>query len=430
MLENQKELTFEYRDEFKRQPFAEKLIKLILSEHDFFPLAITGQWGTGKTEFCQKTVHLINKKYSNDLTAEYLNAFSEDSYNDPLFSITSTICKTFIQNESKREKYFERIIKDLIPHLGISAIKSFCPPAAAIIESAHDTIEKLNKESVKQNLENRAQIDSSIKDLKELIKEISDGKPFVLFIDELDRCKPDFALHTLETVKHIFDTKNLKIIFVINKNQLIEIIKHSYGNNEETAEKYLDKFFQTQLKLPEFSKSQNQEIQNTITYLNQQFKHNKVFDLPLFNNSTDPNRIKENSDPANLLRELSVYYNLSLRDIEKLTKYILIYSTLHPFSQDLPAFSTIEAYAIFHFAFNKKAFQNFKTGRPILDGCKDLFVSDSEVGIIKPARMRLQQFLYNQDDHRFYGYVGTTSVEDRHKFLKDTLFQLDNLLLQ
>lgn len=430
MLQNPKELTFEDRDEFKRQPFAEQLIKLISSEHNFFPLAITGQWGTGKTEFCKKTVHLINKKYANNLTVEYLNAFSEDSYNDPLFSITSTICRTFIQNDSKREKYFERFVKTLIPLFGIAVIKSFCPPAADIIKSAQDAIERFNKENVKQNLENRAQIDSSIKNLKDLIEEISDGKPFVLFIDELDRCKPDFALRTLEVVKHIFDTENLKIIFVINKEQLVEIIKHSYGNNEETAEKYLDKFFQTQLKLPEFSKSQNQQVQNSITYLNKLFRDNKIFDLPLFNTDRDSSKQKENSDPANLLKELSVHYNLSLRDVEKLTKYILIYSITHPLNHDLPAFALIEAYAIFHFTFNKKAFQNFKTRRPILEGCGDLFVPDSEIGLTTPARVKLHQFLYDADDSRFYYYTGNSSVEDRNKFLKDILFNLDNLLLQ
>ena len=424
------EFTFEYRDEFGRRPFAEKLIKLISSEHNFFPLAITGQWGTGKTEFCKKTVHLINKQHNGTLTAEYLNAFSEDSYNEPLLSITSTICKTFIKDESKKGKYLKKFAQVLIPHLGASALKVLFPPLAPVVESAKDAITQFNTENIQQNLENRSKIETSIKKLKELIKEISDNKPFVLFIDELDRCRPDFALHTLETVKHIFDTENLKIIFVINKEQLIETIKHSYGNTEDSAEKYLDKFFQIQLKLPEYSTSQNQQTQNSIKYLNQLFTRNKVFNLPLFNENRGQGKQGDNSDPARLLRELSTHYNLSLRDIEKLTKYILIYSTLHSRNHDLPAFALIEAYAIFHFTFNKKVFQNFKNNRPILQGCNDLSTAESEINLIAPARDLLHKFLYNENDYTLYNYIGNSSVNERNKFLEDTLFYLDNLLLQ
>lgn len=210
----------------------------------------------------------------------------------------------------------------------------------------------------------------------------------------------------------------------------MEIIKHSYGNNEETAEKYLDKFFITQLKLPEFSKLRNQQIQNSTKYLDQLFLENKIFDLPLFHKDRDEGKQGRNSDPARLLKELSSHYNLSLRDIEKLANHILIYSILHPHDQDLPALALIEAYAIFHFTFNQKAFQNFKSNHKILEGCNDLSVPESEIKLITPARLMLHDFLHNKDDSRFLYYVGTSDVEYRNKFLKDTLFYLDNLLLQ
>ena len=424
------EYTFEFRDEFDRRPFAEKLIKLILSEHDFFPLAITGQWGTGKTEFCKKTVHLISEQHNNTITAEYLNAFSEDPYDDPLLSITSTICKTFIKDESRKGEYLKKFAKLLVPHLGASALKALFPLLTPVVDSAKDAIVQFNTENIQQNLENRSQIESSIKELKELIKEVSNNKPFVLFIDELDRCRPNFALHTLETVKHIFDTENLKIIFVINKEQLIEIIKHSYGNNEYNAEKYLDKFFQIQLKLPEFSKSRNQQIQNSAKYLDDQFKRKGVFNLPLFNEDSNPNKQGKNSDAARLLIELSTIYNLSLRDIEKLTKHILIYSTLYNRGHKLPIFALIDAYAIFHFTFNKKAFQNFKNNLPILEDNNDLFIPDSEVSSPIPARLLLHHYLYDPDDTTSYPYTGTSDVAFRNRYLKEALFALDNLLLQ
>lgn len=55
------EITFDTRDEFNRRPFAERLIDLLKNENSLFPMSINGAWGTGKTEFCKKTVHLIRE---------------------------------------------------------------------------------------------------------------------------------------------------------------------------------------------------------------------------------------------------------------------------------------------------------------------------------------------------------------------------------
>ena len=43
-----KEFTFTERDEFKRQPIAEKVINLLNSEVIVSPMVIDGAWGTGK----------------------------------------------------------------------------------------------------------------------------------------------------------------------------------------------------------------------------------------------------------------------------------------------------------------------------------------------------------------------------------------------
>lgn len=426
------EYTFEFRDEFKRRPFAEKLINLILDDNDFFPLAITGQWGTGKTEFCKKTVNLINKKYSNSLTAEYLNAFAEDSYNDPLLSITSTICKTFIKDESKRKTYIKRFARALIPHLGTSTIKILFPPLSPVVNSLEYAITQANKENVRQNLENRTQIESSIQELKDLISEVSNEKTFVLFIDELDRCRPDFALHTLEAVKHIFETNNLKIIFVLNREQLLGIIKHSYGENEEIAERYLDKFFHVHLRLPEFSSLSEEELQarNSSKYLDLLFSEKKVFDLTLFDDGSHPDLLGtgKNSQVARLLRELADFHNLSLRDVEKLSHYITLYEKFHPHPPHKSlSHSLIEAYAIFHFSLNKTTLRNIKNKRPLLEVCHDIIRQKEGSEIL--ARYLLGISLFHHPDIDSYKYVGNDTVLQRQSFLFKTLHNLDNLLL-
>ena len=55
-------LTFDKRDEFNRKPIAEKIITLLESDIDVSPLLIDGDWGTGKSEFCQKLINLMDKE--------------------------------------------------------------------------------------------------------------------------------------------------------------------------------------------------------------------------------------------------------------------------------------------------------------------------------------------------------------------------------
>lgn len=59
------ELTFEYRDEFKRRVIAEKIINLLMDD-EFSPMVLDGDWGVGKTEFCHKLINLIRADQSKE----------------------------------------------------------------------------------------------------------------------------------------------------------------------------------------------------------------------------------------------------------------------------------------------------------------------------------------------------------------------------
>ena len=72
----------------------------------------------------------------------------------------------------------------------------------------------------------------------------------VIVIDELDRCKPIYAIELLETIKHFFGVKNIIFVFLVNKKQLQSIVSTSYLQDDECSE-YFEKFFDIQFNLPE-----------------------------------------------------------------------------------------------------------------------------------------------------------------------------------
>ena len=53
--------TFDTPDEFNRKPIAENIIRLLTLDIDLSPMVIDGGWGTGKTEFCQKLIRLMQQ---------------------------------------------------------------------------------------------------------------------------------------------------------------------------------------------------------------------------------------------------------------------------------------------------------------------------------------------------------------------------------
>ena len=75
------------------------------------------------------------------------------------------------------------------------------------------------------------------------------GQPLVFIIDELDRCRPTFAIELLERVKHIFDVGNIVFVFGINRSDLVKSLESVYG--EIDAGTYLRRFFDMEFTLPE-----------------------------------------------------------------------------------------------------------------------------------------------------------------------------------
>ena len=55
----------------------------------------------------------------------------------------------------------------------------------------------------------------------------------VFIIDELDRCRPDFAIRLIERIKHFFDISKIVFVLVIDKTQFSKVICHNYGYDEK-----------------------------------------------------------------------------------------------------------------------------------------------------------------------------------------------------
>ena len=139
-----------------------------------------------------------------------------------------------------------------------------------------------------------------------------------MFIDELDRCRPDYAVDMLEVIKHVFDIENVKVVLVTNTKQLRAAINHRYGA-EVDAQKYLDKFLKYSFALPDKIVTQSEEGRALVSvhYFEWLIKDSSIEGVLI-----SGYRVME------CINEMIRRNNLSLRETERLVRFLEIYHSL------------------------------------------------------------------------------------------------------
>ena len=72
----------------------------------------------------------------------------------------------------------------------------------------------------------------------------------IFVIDELDRCRPDYALEVLEVIKHLFSVPRVHFVLGVNLEALEGMVCARYGPDID-AHRYLGKFIHVRLELPD-----------------------------------------------------------------------------------------------------------------------------------------------------------------------------------
>ena len=236
-----------------------RFVELLSNMEDAcYSIALNGEWGSGKTFFIkqaqlildaqnpqssipEKTRNEVKRIIQNRLsvpdsyTSVYYDAWANDNHEDPLLSL---IYEVIHSGQSSYTPERERNLGTAISNI-------------ADLLTGRNISDVLNDLRGKDKLEN-IQKQASLKELvREFINNLIEehGNRLIIFVDELDRCKPDYAIHFLERIKHYFDDDRVTFVFSVSLSQLQWTVKSYYGT-EFNATRYLDKFFDIQLTLP------------------------------------------------------------------------------------------------------------------------------------------------------------------------------------
>lgn len=319
------------RDEFNRKPIAEKIIKLLTSDIDLSPMIIDGDWGTGKSEFCHKLINKFRAEYT-DAQILYIDAFQADHADNPLMTIIAEIM-TLIPDEQKKKGFLKKALPAIrygtkaVLKAGVSHImkESADSIADGFEKEIQDAANAAIDATVTALLKDHEEAEKNLKALQALLTELAQDNPIIIFIDELDRCRPDFSVQMLEVIKHTFNVENVKFVLVTNSNQLKAAINHAYGASIDST-RYLDKFIKFTITLPDkFDANYNEAKIASIEHFN-----NLLSQSPILQNTTlikiEHGQYK--SPAINVIHRLIETNKLSLREVETFIRYIEITNSL------------------------------------------------------------------------------------------------------
>ena len=250
------------KDVLNRDPFIEnvmEVIETISSRPQGCCFCINGNWGSGKTfviNQIENRLAIIQSEETNDnkYIVFHYDCWKYDYYEEPLIAIVAALNDFIISSNSifnKNENvYTDAVIKKVKETIGTIAGEicknkigiDLVDVVKGIKDDADNEIEK------KQSFDELYDFKQSLDFIREEIGKLAESKTVIIFIDELDRCLPTYAIKVLERVHHLFsDLNNVIVVITMDKKQLEHSIKQIYG--EIDVDTYLRKFISFKLDL-------------------------------------------------------------------------------------------------------------------------------------------------------------------------------------
>ena len=239
-------------------------------------IGVYGDWGSGKSSLmymCKDRLIKIDKK----IKCLVFNGWLFENYEDAKTAILGTILDVIAKEESLSQKAKD-IIKGLYKSIDkFKVVKGavkygtdflltggmgtlFNITTNQILEKVKDNVEKSDLEEIRSNISDELNNKELREDIRKFQKEFatlleeSKISRLVVFIDELDRCRPDTILDTLEAIKlFLFDGK---VAFVIGADErhISYAVKSKFKDIEgiqiDIGKEYLEKLIQYPIRIP------------------------------------------------------------------------------------------------------------------------------------------------------------------------------------
>lgn len=327
----------EQTDPFGRGDLARRLTGLFKELQQGTVSIIDGRWGSGKTVFAKQWQHHLK---TNGVPCIYIDAFAMDYVESPFRAIASAFIiaakesgkkddgrfKGFVNSVAKAAKVVaapatKMAIKAVsLGVIGSAEIEGVKSAAEALADGFADVSEEAVKKILEDHSNDQIVFSEMRKSLASLPGLFSSGlsvqsdpqvdSSLVVIIDELDRCRPDFALGVIETLKHFFHADRVHFVLVTNVRHLALSVQGKYGAGD-ASEEYLQKFYDFIIPFTDSG------IHSQLTDAGRHARS-------LMRELLDGIETRDGDDLAGNVAHIITAYDLSLRQAEKIVATVLL----------------------------------------------------------------------------------------------------------
>ena len=350
-----------------------------------YVLNLDASWGQGKTYFLTRLRRSLERE---GYLATYVNGWADDSSEEPLVSVISAIEKVvspYLKKKSAAQKAWDaarrsggqmllaagkgaikRVItknlgdgvEEIIEIVGqdktFELLKSSDEEGEGVAEDVANSVEavldKALEAAVKTHDDRHRSVENFRASVSQVLKAIEVGgkkAPLFVLIDELDRCRPTYAISMLEQIKHIFDIPGLVFVIATDSDQLSHSINAVYGAGFD-SKRYLRRFFERRFTFEEPS------IDAFSEYL---FKSRGV--------DTSQLSTPFNLPPHQIMSGAAGYFDLSLRDVEQCFEYLQTFITLWPHKAKIQLIVALPTIILQHLGRSEDADDFILRGHPL-----------------------------------------------------------------
>lgn len=258
-----------------------KTVQNIITDDTLLPasIGVYGDWGSGKSSLmymCKERLEKEDKK----VKCLVFNGWLFENYEDAKIAILGSILDEISNEESLTQKARDiikglyksvdkfKLVKgalkfgtDLFLTGGIGTILGIT--ANQVVKKAQGTAEEADLEKICTNVsdklnnkELREDIRKFQKEFAELLEESKISR-LVVFVDELDRCRPDTILDTLEAIKLFLFQGKVAFVIGADERHISYAVKSKFKDIEgiqiDIGKEYLEKLIQYPIRIPQLN---------------------------------------------------------------------------------------------------------------------------------------------------------------------------------
>ena len=245
-------------DLLDRKKTAQVLTEVLRSFRGPGVVALDAPWGAGKTTFLKMWKRHL--RTSGFAVIEF-NAWETDFAEDPFLALSTELHAGIVSSGIDVPRRVMHRIKEATQQVVRQGLRELLRSTASsvpvvggiagtVAESALASLADARVSGYTKRKDAFQSFQESIRQVAITVSENTDGKPIVVIIDELDRCRPTYAVELLEVAKHLFSVDHVVFVLGINREQLTHSVRALYGGGFD-SDHYLNRFIDAAFHLPQ-----------------------------------------------------------------------------------------------------------------------------------------------------------------------------------